>query len=437
MRCPRSRPTTRWAIFLRNHDELTLDKLTGAQRKEVFAAFGPEEATCSSTATACAAALAPMLGGDGDRLRLAWSLMLHPPGHAGDPLRRRDRHGRATSRSMIATAVRVPMQWSDEPQRRLLDRRPERRSCGRWRPARIGPRHVNVAAQRRDPDSQLNWMERLIRRRKETPELGWGTSTLRRDRRPGALRAPLRLAGRHGGRRAQPRREARQGDAGARRRRHRGRRPARAARAQGRQGRARSTSSLGAYGYLWLRVRARGRARGRLRRRSVGEPSSSSARSATGKGAGLRGRGPCSRRGAPSGRATRRAAGSEVGQDQRALAARVGEHVGIAGVEEALRRRPAGPARRGAARAAPGRGSAPSAGQRACVAALTRSASGVSGSHGFPVVKPALAAPRRLPGQRSPLGIAPVDVDDRLGRDRRRRRARAPRPGTGTACRAG
>lgn len=42
----------------------------------------------------------------------------------------------------------------------------------------LGPAKVNVAAQRRDPDSLLNWMERLIRRRKETPELGWGTSTL-------------------------------------------------------------------------------------------------------------------------------------------------------------------------------------------------------------------------------------------------------------------
>jgi glycosidase len=37
---------------------------------------------------------------------------------------------------------------------------------------------VNVADQRRDPDSLLNHIERLIRRRKETPELGWGESTL-------------------------------------------------------------------------------------------------------------------------------------------------------------------------------------------------------------------------------------------------------------------
>ena len=57
--------------------------------------------------------------------------------------------------------------------RRLLGRRP---SCGgRWSRASTGPQRVNVAAQRRDPDSLLNWFERLIRRRRECPELGFGT----------------------------------------------------------------------------------------------------------------------------------------------------------------------------------------------------------------------------------------------------------------------
>jgi maltose alpha-D-glucosyltransferase/alpha-amylase len=41
-----------------------------------------------------------------------------------------------------------------------------------------GYREVNVAAQRRDPHSLLNWMERLIRRRRECPELGWGDWSL-------------------------------------------------------------------------------------------------------------------------------------------------------------------------------------------------------------------------------------------------------------------
>ena len=38
----------------------------------------------------------------------------------------------------------------------------------------FGPMAVNVAAQRRDPESLLNWMERMIRRRRELPEIGWG-----------------------------------------------------------------------------------------------------------------------------------------------------------------------------------------------------------------------------------------------------------------------
>jgi maltose alpha-D-glucosyltransferase/alpha-amylase len=46
------------------------------------------------------------------------------------------------------------------------------------RGGRFGPKQVNVAAQRRDDDSLLNFLERLIRRRKETPEFGWGASTL-------------------------------------------------------------------------------------------------------------------------------------------------------------------------------------------------------------------------------------------------------------------
>ena len=41
---PRIHPDCQWATFVRNHDELTLDKLTDAERQEVFAAFGPEPA---------------------------------------------------------------------------------------------------------------------------------------------------------------------------------------------------------------------------------------------------------------------------------------------------------------------------------------------------------------------------------------------------------
>ena len=76
-------------------------------------------------------------------------------------------------------SVRAPMQWSaernggfsviDDPDqlcRPVVD-------AEVWSPAR-----VNVAAQRRSPDSLLNWMERLIRRRRECPELGFGRCTV-------------------------------------------------------------------------------------------------------------------------------------------------------------------------------------------------------------------------------------------------------------------
>jgi hypothetical protein len=66
------------------------------------------------------------------------------------------------------------MQWIDDAKAGFSDARPSRLI----RPVtegRFGPMAVNVAAQRRDPDSLLNWIERIIRRRRETPEIGWGT----------------------------------------------------------------------------------------------------------------------------------------------------------------------------------------------------------------------------------------------------------------------
>jgi glycosidase len=70
-------------------------------------------------------------------------------------------------------SVRSPMQWSDDRNGGFSTARPSRLR----RPGvegQYGPLAVNVADQRRDNDSLLNWMERLIRRRRETPELAWG-----------------------------------------------------------------------------------------------------------------------------------------------------------------------------------------------------------------------------------------------------------------------
>jgi maltose alpha-D-glucosyltransferase / alpha-amylase len=117
-----------------------------------------------------------MLGGDGPRLRMAWSLMLSLPGtpviFMGDEI------GMGENLDIPdRMSVRVPMQWSDTDNGGFSAAAREKLV----RPitdGRFGPHKVNVAAQRREPESLLNWMERLIRRRKESPEFGWGKSEL-------------------------------------------------------------------------------------------------------------------------------------------------------------------------------------------------------------------------------------------------------------------
>jgi len=102
-----------YANFLRNHDELTLDKLTDAQRKEVFDAFGPDE-DMQLFGRGLRRRLPSMLDGDEQRIRMAYSLLLSLPGTPvlfygeeiglGDNL---EIEGRL--------AVRVPMQWTSGP----------------------------------------------------------------------------------------------------------------------------------------------------------------------------------------------------------------------------------------------------------------------------------------------------------------------------------
>lgn len=72
-------------------------------------------------------------------------------------------------------SVRSPMQWSPDRNAGFSTVEEESQLC---RPIASAdgfrPEQVNLARERRDPDSLLNWMERLIRRRHECPELGWG-----------------------------------------------------------------------------------------------------------------------------------------------------------------------------------------------------------------------------------------------------------------------
>ena len=169
-----SRPSlpveVQWANFLRNHDELTLDKLSDEEREEVFEAFAPDERQ-RVFGRGITRRLPPMLG-DPRRIRMAYSLMFTLPGTPvlfyGEEIgmgENIDIPGR--------TAVRTPMQWTSEKNGGFSQASPSRLVA---RPPGDGyaPQHVNVADQIEDRGSLLHFFRDLISRYRISPELGWG-----------------------------------------------------------------------------------------------------------------------------------------------------------------------------------------------------------------------------------------------------------------------
>jgi maltose alpha-D-glucosyltransferase/alpha-amylase len=165
-----SEATAQWGQFLRNHDELDLGRLTEEQRQAVFAAFGPDK-DMQLYDRGIRRRLAPMLQGDRRRLELAYSLMMSLPGTP--VLRYGDEIGMGDNlRLPERNCARTPMQWSTEPQGGFT--KSDKPILPVISGGAYGFEHVNVAQQRRDPHSLMNWMERMIRMRKEAPEIGWG-----------------------------------------------------------------------------------------------------------------------------------------------------------------------------------------------------------------------------------------------------------------------
>jgi maltose alpha-D-glucosyltransferase/alpha-amylase len=177
VRCLKELPSIpergQWLNFLRNLDELDLERLSDAERADVYEAFAPDE-DMRIYGRGIRRRLAPMLGHDRRRLELAFSLLFSLPGAPvivygdeigmGDDLTQPERN-----------SVRSPMQWSADrnagfstaPRDRLV--RPIIASRD------FGPEEVNVADQQEDPKSLLQWMKALIRTRRQTPEIGLGS----------------------------------------------------------------------------------------------------------------------------------------------------------------------------------------------------------------------------------------------------------------------
>ena len=180
----RKRPANaQWVQFLRSHDELDLGRLTEEQRDKVFEAFAPEK-RMQLYDRGIRRRLAPMIGNDRKRLELAFSLLFSLPGTPmmqygdeigiGDNLRLPERE-----------CARTPMQWTNEPHGGFS------RAKRVVRPVIHDPvygyRRVNVSQQRRDPQSLLNWTERIIRTRKQCPEISWGDFSVLRTNVPAVL----------------------------------------------------------------------------------------------------------------------------------------------------------------------------------------------------------------------------------------------------------
>ena len=164
-----------WNNFLRSHDELDLGRLGDGEREEVFRAFGPEP-EMQLYGRGIRRRLAPMFDNDRRRIELAHSLMLTLPGTP--VLRYGDEIGMGDDLSLPAReSVRTPMQWNDGPNGGFSAAAPDRLALPPIADGEYGYRSVNVAAQRRDPDSLLNRLERMLRRRKECHEFGLGECT--------------------------------------------------------------------------------------------------------------------------------------------------------------------------------------------------------------------------------------------------------------------
>jgi maltose alpha-D-glucosyltransferase/alpha-amylase len=184
LKATKSRPkTAQWGMFLRNHDELDLGRLSKSQREKVFQAFGPEP-TMQLYQRGIRRRLAPMLDGDRRRIELAYSLMFTLPGTP--VLRYGDELGMGDNLALPERqCARTPMQWSTEPNAGFTT------STKPLVPVissgAFGYEHLNAAQQRRDPNSMLNWTERIIRMRKEVPEVGWGNFNIIAARDPAIL----------------------------------------------------------------------------------------------------------------------------------------------------------------------------------------------------------------------------------------------------------
>ncbi len=160
-----------WAIFLRNHDELTLEMVTSRERDYMYRTYAND--LQARINLGIRRRLAPLMENDPERVRLMNSLLLSMPGSPivyygdeigmGDNIYLGDRNG-----------VRTPMQWSPDRNAGFSRADPQRLYLPPIMDPVYGFESVNVEAQQRDASSQLNWMKRMLATRKTSHAFGRG-----------------------------------------------------------------------------------------------------------------------------------------------------------------------------------------------------------------------------------------------------------------------
>jgi len=161
-----------WALFLRNHDELTLEMVTDEERDFMYRTYARDHQMRINLGIR--RRLAPLLENDRRRIELMNALLFSLPGTPiiyygdeigmGDNVYLGDRNG-----------VRTPMQWSADRNAGFSRANPQRL----YMPVNIDPEYhyeaVNVETQQRNPHSLLWWMKRSIAQRKQFRAFGRGT----------------------------------------------------------------------------------------------------------------------------------------------------------------------------------------------------------------------------------------------------------------------